>query len=210
MEKKNPLDNKARAERMADIFPHKDYYESKLPMQRKFENLRIDLIKRLCGNTIGKKILDIGIGDGLMAEKLAIDNLWGIDISSKRCNRAKKRVPHATIIVENAEKMKFEDDFFDGVICADVLEHATNPDKIINEMIRVTKKDGFIVVSLPNEPVFILARTLLLRNPFNPDHTHWISKRYLLKRFKRKPTKILNIPNLIYPFCLSHCYKFIK
>src|SRR5262249_7069521 len=38
---------------------------------------------------------------------------------------------------------------FDTVICVQVLEHTPNPQAVLNEMARVVKKDGIVVVSVP-------------------------------------------------------------
>jgi SAM-dependent methyltransferase len=43
----------------------------------------------------------------------------------------------------------FEDDSFDGVICNQVLEHVFNPDQFLQEILRVLKPDGKLLLSVP-------------------------------------------------------------
>jgi len=50
---------------------------------------------------------------------------------------------------ENLERLTFRDNEFDYFITVDVLEHVFNPDIAINEMLRVVKKDGAVVFTVP-------------------------------------------------------------
>lgn len=58
------------------------------------------------------------------------------------------------VIRASVEKLPFKDDSFDCSISLDVLEHLEKSKEAINEIIRVTKHDGTIVVSLPLENAF--------------------------------------------------------
>jgi SAM-dependent methyltransferase len=49
----------------------------------------------------------------------------------------------------NAEEMPMEDCSFDLVLCTQVLEHCTNPQKIVDECFRVLKPGGSLVVTVP-------------------------------------------------------------
>jgi SAM-dependent methyltransferase len=49
----------------------------------------------------------------------------------------------------NAEEMPVEDCSFDLVLCTQVLEHCTNPQKIVDECFRVLKPGGSLVATVP-------------------------------------------------------------
>ena len=49
----------------------------------------------------------------------------------------------------DAHELSFKDEVFDGVISTAVLEHVLYPDKVIHEIHRVLKKDGFIYSEIP-------------------------------------------------------------
>ncbi|MDC6469742.1 class I SAM-dependent methyltransferase [Candidatus Pelagibacter sp. Uisw_099_02] len=53
-----------------------------------------------------------------------------------------------TLDLDNVEKIPFESNSFDTVICLDVLEHLENFHLILDEMNRVSEK--YIIISLPN------------------------------------------------------------
>jgi SAM-dependent methyltransferase len=55
------------------------------------------------------------------------------------------------IILDDPYNYPFEDSFFNLVICASVLEHETNPIRLIRELLRVTKE--YLVIIVPwNRP----------------------------------------------------------
>ena len=49
----------------------------------------------------------------------------------------------------NALNLPFEDNAFDRIICSEVLEHVTDPDRAAAELSRVLKPDGILAVSVP-------------------------------------------------------------
>lgn len=203
--------SKERAEVFADKVKHEEYYDSNNKVQVFFNRMRIEHIVRICGDMTHVRVLDVGVGDGFMAQQFHARELWGIDISSTRCERARKRLPEAHIVEGDAQALAFSDNFFDVVVCADALEHMERPDNAIDEMMRVVKVGGSVVVSVPNETAFILARILTLQGQLtNPDHIHRILLSFLVKHFKKRPSESFNIPNLPYPLCVWQCYIFVK
>lgn len=85
------------------------------------------------------KVLDVGCYEAPLREVLGTSKYTGIDIAGK---------PDFEVNLEEIDKLPFEDDSFDTVLCAEVLEHIDNLHCIYSELFRVAKK--FVVVSLPN------------------------------------------------------------
>jgi ubiquinone/menaquinone biosynthesis C-methylase UbiE len=48
------------------------------------------------------------------------------------------------------EKLPYEDDCFAAVSCLEVIEHVENRYLLMNEMLRVLKKEGVMIISTPN------------------------------------------------------------
>jgi ubiquinone/menaquinone biosynthesis C-methylase UbiE len=61
----------------------------------------------------------------------------------------------------NVEDLPFESEFFDRVVSTCLLHHLENPEKGINEMLRVAKKGGTIDILVPNDPSFIYSLSWL-------------------------------------------------
>lgn len=196
-------------EAMADELPHSLYYESDLPSVRWLNRKRIEHCLALAGNMANMRILDAGTGDGYMLREIQCGELWGVDISEKRLKRAAQKAPHAILKQDDLHHSQMKSNFFDGIICADVLEHMQHPADAIHEMIRICKPNGFIVLCLPQEINNIVARILFWKRPIiNPDHHHLVTGFFLKREFKIRPRHVKNIPDVPGPLCLHRVMRY--
>ena len=53
------------------------------------------------------------------------------------------------ITLFDGEKIPFDNEFFDAIICTEVLEHVYNYQNLIDEMYRVCKKDSKLIITIP-------------------------------------------------------------
>ncbi len=60
------------------------------------------------------------------------------------------------IINLNEKKIPLKDNSFNMIICLETLEHIFYPDNVLKEFKRILKKDGFLILSIPNEYNFWL------------------------------------------------------
>jgi ubiquinone/menaquinone biosynthesis C-methylase UbiE len=94
------------------------------------------------------KILDAGCGTGLVGHILYnknYKNIVGIDFSQEMLNRAlKKNVYQSLSLGDLTQKLDFEDDTFDAVICAGTFTCGHVGPEALNEIIRITKSGGYI------------------------------------------------------------------
>ena len=98
------------------------------------------------------KILEVGCGQGFVSYCLSRDNrnkVIGIDISKEDLEIAQKRYPQVDFRYTNAEHLPFNDETFDQIYSFDVLEHVHNLHKVLEEIVRVLKKDGKIILNVP-------------------------------------------------------------
>jgi 2-polyprenyl-3-methyl-5-hydroxy-6-metoxy-1,4-benzoquinol methylase len=135
----------------------------------------------------GLMILDIGCGAGSLAKKLVAKNkiVDGISISPAELNEAKQFLRNAYLYnLENGLPPEIEKDTYDYVICSHILEHIAYPEKLLRDIKKVLKENGFLIVALPN--VFhYKTRLQLLKGNFPRedagiwDYTHvrWYSYR---------------------------------
>lgn len=111
-------------------------------------------------------ILDVGCGEGFTLNRLKTNSigekLEGIEYSKEAIAIGKKIYPEIKITKGNIYKLPYKDNSFDLVLCTEVLEHLEDPQKGLRELIRVSKKD--LVVSVPNEPLFMFAQLIRGKN----------------------------------------------
>ncbi len=132
----------------------------------KCEKIRIRKIVELVGK--GNRVLDIGCYDGTLG-KLLIDKkneVYGIEINKEVAEIAKQK--GLEVKIQDVESsFGFEDNFFDVVVAGEIIEHVLDTDFFIDEIKRVLKPDGFLILSTPN--VASLGRRFLLlfgKNPY--------------------------------------------
>jgi 2-polyprenyl-3-methyl-5-hydroxy-6-metoxy-1,4-benzoquinol methylase len=97
------------------------------------------------------KILDLGCGDGMPISKHLFDHgydIVGVDVSKKMITAAKKNVPKAEFIHEDAGKIELEQQSYDGVVALFVLNHFPKKEleKLMIKVSKAVKEDGGILV----------------------------------------------------------------
>ncbi len=110
----------------------------------------------------GYRILDIGCGTGRhTCAAFRFENVVviGADLNFEKVFEARKRLKFQEklgegggvwgICVSDITCLPFEDDFFDLIICSEVLEHVRDQKAALAETIRVLKPEMNLVVSVP-------------------------------------------------------------
>jgi len=182
-------------------------YNSRNPIVKFIHTNRLEQIVKNIPKKTGLNILDAGCGEGHLIEKLHMKNnlnsYFGIDIAEVALKKAKKRCPYAKFATMNLIKIDINDDFFDLVICSEVLEHINEYEAVIGELIRVLKKYGYLIITFPNEILWTISRMFLWRRPIKvTDHVNAFNPRILKSLINLKLISVYNLP-LRLPFFLS-------
>jgi 2-polyprenyl-6-hydroxyphenyl methylase / 3-demethylubiquinone-9 3-methyltransferase len=107
------------------------------------------------GRTEGRA-LDVGCGGGLLAEECARLGLLvtGIDPSTRSVRTAQEHAVESDLTINYlagaGERLPFADASYDVVFCCDVLEHVESPTRMIAEISRVLKPNGFFMYDTIN------------------------------------------------------------
>ncbi len=114
--------------------------------------LERQLLARLLGRVDGKKLLDVGCGDGAMAFELARQGatVTALDadpsmIAAARL-RAKNEATHVQFVEGNAETLPFGDSTFDVVVAVTVLCFVQDAEHAVKEIARVLRPGGRLVI----------------------------------------------------------------
>lgn len=104
----------------------------------------------------GDLVLEIGCGTGFttegISERVYKRDIVALDITPEQIYRAKRKLPRVNYFIGDAENLPFKDKTFDATISAGSIEYWPNPLKGIEEMVRVTKSDGKVVILAPRRP----------------------------------------------------------
>ncbi len=131
--------------------------------------------------------LDIGCANGAFSIELAksgAKKMYGIDIASEFVKKAslkakKNYVKNIEFIEADAKKLPFKNNFFDFIICTEVLEHVPDFKVAIKEIKRVLKPGGIFVITVPNS--------------FNPAEIMHQIKHLLFFIIKKEPITHINL-----------------
>ena len=98
-----------------------------------------------------QSVLDAGCGTGaviyILHEKYPDKSYTGIDLSEKMIEVAgKKNIDGVTFVQGDCEELPFAGSSFDVVICSQSFHHYTNPQKFFNNVSRVLKPDGRLIL----------------------------------------------------------------
>lgn len=113
------------------------------------------------------KILDIGCGFGVYLRTFGPGSI-GLEIDEQKINYCRKN--HLNVIRHNAnQKLPFSNQQFNAVFLSHVLEHVHAPYNLLQEINRVLKKHGRLIIALP--PRYSFPRLLKLDDYFS-EHDH--------------------------------------
>lgn len=100
-------------------------------------------------------VLDVGCGTGLFLKPLIVagcTQLYGVDgpqdFTGRALSRGYKEVSEVADL--NISPLPGANESFDLVVCKDVFEHLLNPTHALSEISRVLKKDGLLLLHVPN------------------------------------------------------------
>ncbi len=104
-----------------------------------------------------EKVLDCGCGDGfyimVLRELYPSLEITGIDYDEKILDKAKKYIKQdgiTKLIKSEVYDLPFKDNYFDKIILSEVLEHLENENSGLKEIYRVLKKNGRLIITVPN------------------------------------------------------------
>lgn len=137
--------------------PGPDYYQKGIKknlLQRIWHqgklNTVLELIKE--NKASPKKILDVGSASGWFLQQIKKRYLKaecvGVDVYKEAIKYGNKKYPQLNLLYADAHNLPFDDDTFDLVICAEVLEHVLEPEKVVAEIKRVLTKKGSAIIEM--------------------------------------------------------------
>jgi SAM-dependent methyltransferase len=149
--------------------------------------------------------IEIGCGEGHSTKRLRELLPTHIDLAASEyvdhlVPIAQRHNPDVPISQESAYETPHPNEQFDMVFLLEVLEHLDYPDKALQELSRILKKDGYLILGVPREPLWCalnMARAKYITRLGNtPGHlNHWSTtgiRAYVEKHFG--PVHLIKTP----------------
>jgi SAM-dependent methyltransferase len=120
------------------------------------EKVALNILNKIFPDTSKKyKFADLGCGEGVFANSIAkrFENseIYGCDYCLELLKKAQKLSKKIQTVECNLEEgIPFESNKFDFIYLSEILEHMYNPDFLLEEIHRVLKETGYLLLSTPN------------------------------------------------------------
>ncbi len=110
----------------------------------------------------GARVADVGCGGGLLSEALAKSgaHVTGIDMGEKVIEIARLHLHESRLeapdldvdyrVQSSAELAAAEAESYDAVCCMELIEHVPDPEALVNDLARMVKPGGVVVMSTLN------------------------------------------------------------
>jgi len=146
------------------------------------------------------RILDIdcrtGNGSAFFAKKTKDCHFTGLAVSPLFQSLAQKTFDTGNVFgdtgVFESLPLTFDDSYFDAILCYETIEHMPCPEDFVEELARVIKPGGLLILTTPNilwEPIHLLAPILGLHHSEGP---HRMLSRRRLRSIFAKNSFLIN------------------
>jgi 2-polyprenyl-3-methyl-5-hydroxy-6-metoxy-1,4-benzoquinol methylase len=167
--------------------------------------LRKDIIKYIIGES--NKVLDVGCALGVNGKYLLDNNIAnevvGIEFDEKMAQEASKH--NSKMFCGDLNDDKFVEtvlkanDTFDYILFGDILEHLLDPQKVLTDLKSQLKKNGKIIISLPNIAHVELFIQVFIkgswpnneRGIFDKTHLRWFTRKDVFSLAKKSSLEVI-------------------
>lgn len=174
-----------------------------------FYRMYRDEVRRRAGATWGRDVLEVGCGEAMMFDGTPTLPVQ-MDVSMTRVLRAKGKARY--LLCADGYQLPFRDASFSLVLLIAVLEHTSEPARVLQEARRVLKPGGRVLIVVPNDVTMSVGRVLLMKwPPRYPDHLTFTTpgrmRRWLRDGFRIRDA--FSMPFRAMPFAMN-LYYFVE
>lgn len=166
-------------------------------MDNYFKGYRNELEKFIPNNV--KTVLEIGCGEG--GFRASFDNnveYWGVEPNKEVYKIAESKLYKVLNATYEEVEQDIPDNYFDLIVCNDVIEHMIDHDKFLENIKSKIKDDGYLLISIPNVRYIYNLYNLIFKKDWKYEkqgvldktHLRFFTKKSLIDTLTRHGYKI--------------------
>lgn len=142
--------------------------------------------------------LDYGAFNGSVLKFLKETNVivqgFGVDANETIVFQSKNNLPKGVTLIacSNKERLPFADNYFDSISILDVIEHVHDQKSLLQEMNRLLKADGVLIVTVPRKNIFSFLDTGNFKFKFPKLHRTYYEFKYSKKEYHERYVECKN------------------
>ncbi len=181
-------------------------YQPTNPLYRKHLALFHESLLDMADRVEPESVLEVGCGEGFLLRILqGLDSrglspeITGLDVRPEAVAFADRTLlGRPNLLAGSCYALPFPDDAFDLVVCSQVLEHLSDPERALGELRRVARRA--VLVSVPREPVFrtLAALLTMLRIGGTPGHVNFWGRKDFHAMLARQLTAVETATSTVY------------
>jgi SAM-dependent methyltransferase len=170
---------------------------------------RAEVLARVDG-VEGRDILEIGCGEGMMFDGTSTQPVQ-MDVSMRRATEAKQK--GSWVLCADGYELPFAGGTFQVVLLVAVLEHTSEPWRVLAEAHRVLRPGGRVIAVVPNDVTMSAGRLVLGKFPIRyPDHLtfttpgrmrRWLAPAFTIRESFTLPWRWLPFAVNLYHFVVA-------
>ena len=139
---------------------------------------------------VSGRILDVGGGTGRVSQFLPsyADQVILADQSYQMTLESQKKDSILPICTES-ENLPFPNDYFERIIMVDALHHVNQQENTLNELWRITKPGGMLIIEEPDIHTFYV-KLIAIAEKLAFMRSHFLSPETIAKHFNSRPGSV--------------------
>jgi 2-polyprenyl-3-methyl-5-hydroxy-6-metoxy-1,4-benzoquinol methylase len=142
-------------------------YRAKNPVKRALIRRFVGAVHELFeSGDAPRSVLEIGVGEGflsgLLSERHPEVEFSGVDLNEQDLALLAQKFPRIKRYCANIYDLSALPGGYDLIICAEVLEHVDEPERALEQIVRLAPKR--VILTVPHEPWFMLSNLAMGKN----------------------------------------------
>ena len=142
-------------------------YRAKNPIKRALIKRFVSKVHELFDSeSPPRSVLEIGVGEGFLsgylAERYPAVEFSGVDLNEQDLELLAKKFPRIKRYCANIYDLSALPGGYDLIICAEVLEHVDEPERALEQIVKLTPQR--VILTVPHEPWFMLSNLAMGKN----------------------------------------------